>query len=49
MKFKILADASCDIPQEFMEKYDISIIPIEVMFGEDIYPEGLKMMNFIKN
>lgn len=46
MKFKILADASCDIPQEFMEKYDISIIPIEVMFGEDIYPEGLKNDEF---
>lgn len=46
MKFKIVADASCDIPQEFMEKYDITIIPIEVMFGEELYPEGLPTREF---
>lgn len=46
MKFKIVADASCDIPQEFMEKYDITIIPIEVMFGEESYPEGLETRKF---
>lgn len=48
MKFKIVADASCDIPQEFMEKYDITIIPIEVMFGEELYPEGLPTREFYK-
>ena len=48
MKFKIVADASCDIPKEYMEKYDITIIPIEVMFGDDIYPEGLETKEFYK-
>lgn len=48
MKFKIVADASCDIPQEYMEKYDITIIPIEVMFGEELYPEGLPTREFYK-
>jgi DegV family protein with EDD domain len=46
MKFKIVADASCDIPKEFMEKYDITIIPIEVRFGEEMYPEGLETREF---
>lgn len=46
MKFKIVADASCDVPEEFLEKYDISIIPIEVAFGEEIYPEGLSKKDF---
>ncbi len=46
MKFKIVADASCDIPEEYMKKYDISIIPIEVNFGEEVYPEGLKTREF---
>ena len=46
MKFKIVADASCDIPEEYLEKYDISIIPIEVAFGEEIYPEGLSKKEF---
>lgn len=48
MKFKIVADASCDIPQEYMEKYDITIIPIEVMFGEELYPKGLPTREFYK-
>lgn len=48
MKYKIVADASCDIPKEYMEKYDISIIPIEVMFGEELYPEGLENREFYK-
>ena len=39
MKFKVVADASCDIPEELKQKYDISIIPIEVAFGEEIYPD----------
>lgn len=46
MKFKIVADASCDIPKEYMEKYDITIIPIEVMFGDELYPEGLETREF---
>lgn len=48
MKFKIVADASCDVPEEYLEKYDISIIPIEVAFGEEIYPEGLSKTDFYK-
>lgn len=48
MKYKIVADASCDIPKEYMEKYDISIIPIEVMFGDELYPEGLETREFYK-
>ena len=48
MKFKIVADASCDIPKEYMKKYDITIIPIEVMFGEELYPEGLETREFYK-
>lgn len=46
MKFKIVADASCDVPEEYLAKYDISIIPIEVSFGEEIYPEGLSKKDF---
>lgn len=46
MKFKIVADASCDIPQEYMDKYDISLIPIEVRFGDNLYPDGLKTRDF---
>ena len=46
MKFKFLTDASTDISAKAMEKYDISIIPIEVRFGEEIYPEGMSNRQF---
>ena len=46
MKYKIIADASCDIPQEYVEKYGIILAPIEVRFGEEVYPEGLDNKTF---
>ncbi len=46
MKFKIVADASCDIPEVYKDKFDITIIPIEVNFGEESYPEGLDNRTF---
>lgn len=46
MKYKLIADASCDIPKDLAEKYDITLVPIEVRFGEDIYPQGLETKEF---
>lgn len=46
MKFKFLTDASTDIPEEAQKEYDISIIPIEVRFGEEMYPDGLPTREF---
>lgn len=46
MKYKIIADASCDIPQEYVDKYGIILAPIEVRFGEEVYPEGLETSAF---
>ncbi len=41
MKFVFVADAACDVSEEDKEKYNINIIPIELNFGDEIYPEGL--------
>lgn len=46
MKYVFVADASCDVPPEFMGKYDIHMIPIEVDFGEEAYPEGMANRDF---
>lgn len=46
MKYKFVADASCDVPAQYLEKYDITMIPIEVGFGDDMYPEGLSNREF---
>lgn len=41
MKFVFVADAACDVSEEDKEKYNINIIPIELNFGDEIYPTGL--------
>ena len=41
MNYKIITEASCDMPKEFQEQNDITILPIEVNFNGDLYPEGL--------
>ncbi len=48
MKYKFVADASVDVPKEFLERYDIHIIPIEVNFGEEFFPEGMPTRDFYK-
>lgn len=33
----ISADSTCDLPQELLERFDIRIIPLTVLLGEDSY------------
>lgn len=37
---KIIADSTCDLSQDLLEKYDISIIPLHIVLGEDEYEDG---------
>ena len=41
MKYKIVTEASVDMPKKFAEENDITILPIEVNFNGELYPEGL--------
>lgn len=41
MKYKIVTEASVDMPKEFSEENDITILPIELNFNGELYPEGL--------
>lgn len=41
MKYKIVTEASVDMPKVFAEENDITILPIEVNFNGELYPEGL--------
>ena len=36
-KFEILSDSSCDIPDSFIEQYNIDIIPFYVSFDQETY------------
>ncbi len=39
-KVKLLADSTCDLPNDILEAYDISIIPLGILMGEQIYHDG---------
>ena len=38
---KIIADSTCDLSKELIEKYDIAIIPLYVRLGDEEYLDGV--------
>jgi len=38
---QIITDSTVDIPQEYIEKYGIRVVPIYVRFGEKTYRDGI--------
>ena len=42
-KIKIIADSTCDLSKELIEKYDITIIPLCVVMGENSYYDGVEV------
>lgn len=41
MKIKILSDSTCDLSQELVEKYDITIVPLTVVKNDKAYSDGV--------
>lgn len=37
---KIIADSTCDLSEELLEKYDISILPLHILLGDEEYQDG---------
>lgn len=37
---KIISDSTCDLSQELLQKYDIDILPLHILLGEDEYKDG---------
>lgn len=48
MNYKIITEASVDMPEEFAKDNDITILPIEVNFGGELFPEGMPADQFYK-
>lgn len=46
MKYKIITEESMDIEENFAKENDIEILPIEVNFNGEIYPDGLPKPEF---
>jgi DegV family protein with EDD domain len=41
MKIKITGDSTLDLSKELLEKYEISLMPLEVSLGEDTFLDGV--------
>ena len=38
---KILVDSTCDLPKEYLDKHDVTVLPLLVVFGNDAYRDGV--------
>jgi DegV family protein with EDD domain len=38
---KIISDSTCDLSDELLDRYDISILPLHILLGEDEYVDGI--------
>ena len=41
MKIKITSDSTCDLPQDLVEKYNITIVPLTVIKDNIAYTDGI--------
>lgn len=41
MKIKVLSDSTCDLPQELIQKYDITIVPLTVIKDGQEYSDSI--------
>lgn len=37
---KVIADSTCDLSQDLLDKYDISVIPLHIVLGEEEFEDG---------
>lgn len=41
MKFKILSDSTCDLSQELLDKYDITLVPLTIIKNGEAFQDGV--------
>ena len=41
MKIKITADSTCDLSEELLKKWNITLMPMHILMGEDSYLDGV--------
>ena len=42
-KVKIIADSTCDLSRELLERYDVAVVPLYVTLGDQSYRDGVDM------
>lgn len=40
---KIISDSTCDLSKELVERYNISILPLHILLGDDEYEDGVNL------
>ena len=43
MAIKVVTDSTCDLPPELVQRWDITVLPCYVHFGDDVYRDGLDL------
>lgn len=43
MRIKILSDSTCDLPQELLGKYDITMVPLTVIKNNEAFSDGVNI------
>lgn len=38
---KIIADSTCDLSKELLDKYNVTILPLHILLGDDEYEDGV--------
>jgi DegV family protein with EDD domain len=45
MALKIVTDSTSDLPESIIKELDISVVPLKVLFGEEVYRDGIDLSN----
>jgi len=43
MKVQLVTDSAADIPKHFIEKYNIEIVPLGIIFSDEVYLDGIEI------
>ncbi len=42
-RVKIVTDSTCDIPPEWIRELDITVLPCDIIFGQEVFQEGVDL------
>ena len=40
---KIISDSTCDLSEELVKRYDITILPLHILLGDEEYLDGVNI------
>ena len=44
-RFAVVTDSTADLPDEWRQRYDIEVVPLKVLFGNETFRDGVDMTN----